>query len=160
VLSAVDKITSKENLYQFTLGVDEDPLTILDQIRYFSEVCGCKYVFFEPIQDLGYSRQSDSSLEQFLSELSTKLARLAAELGVGIITIAHENDDGQVRDCRMIAKRASLVVRLERDKEATDMTERKTTTLRITKNRPVGNVGYAGQLLFDADSFTLSERDY
>ena len=160
VLEAIKSFTDRENFYQFTLGVDEDPESILDQIRYFSEVCGVRYVFFEPIQDLGYSRQDDSSLEQWLSSLSTKMARLCSELGVGVITIAHENDDGQIRDCRMIGKRAGVVVKLERDQQSTDDDERNTTTLTVLKNRPVGNTGFAGQLLFDPSSFTISEKEY
>lgn len=159
VIDAVKSFSDRENFYQFTLSVDDDPITILEQIRYFSEVCGCKYVFFEPIQDLGYSRQDgDSTLESWLSGLATKLARLASELGIGIISIAHENDDGQIRDCRMIGKRASVVVKLERDKEATNPDERNTTRLTIVKNRPTGNTGYAGALTFDQSSFTLSEK--
>lgn len=160
VLDAIQSFTERENFYQFTLGVDDDPESILDQIRYFSEVCGVKYVFFEPIQDLGYSRQDDGSLEQWLSALSTKMARLCSELGVGVISIAHENDDGQIRDCRMIGKRAGVVVRLERDQQSLDQEVRNTTSLTILKNRPVGNTGYAGQLMFNPESFTLTEKEY
>lgn len=160
VEEAIREFTERENFYQFTLGVDDDPESILDQIRYFSEVCGVRYIFFEPIQDLGYSRQDDSSLEQWLSSLSTKMARLCSELGVGVVSIAHENDDGQIRDCRMIGKRAGVVVRLERDQQSTDDEVKNTTTLTIIKNRPVGNTGYAGQLLFNPATFTLEEKTY
>jgi hypothetical protein len=160
VLQAVKEFTARENFYQFTLSVDDDPMSILEQIRYFAEVCGCRYVFFEPIQDLAYSRQSDSSIEGFLSELSTKLARLATELGVGIVSIAHENDDGQIRDCRMIGKRASVVVKLQRDKHAEDEETKNITTLLVDKNRPVGPTGFGGMLEFDPSSFTLSEKEF
>jgi twinkle protein len=157
VLDSIEKLTKDENLYQFSIGVDEDPISILDKIRWFAEASECKFVFFEPIQDLAYSRQMDGTVEQFLSELSTKLARLSAELNIGIVTIAHENDDGNIRDCRMIGKRASVVVKLERDKMNEDPVVRNTTTLLVTKNRPAGNTGRGGHLFFDADSFTLSE---
>lgn len=162
MLDAVDyaltELTEKENLYQFTIGVDEDPMEILERIRYFATACGVKYVFFEPIQDLAYSRQTDESIEKWLSALSVQLSRMAAELNVGIVTIAHENDDGQIRDCRTIGKRASVVVKLERDKMTEDDEERNTTKLIITKNRPAGSTGHAGSLSFDPDSFTLSEK--
>jgi 5S rRNA maturation endonuclease (ribonuclease M5) len=160
VLDAIRSFTERENFYQFTLSVDDDPMSILEQIRYFSEVCGCKYVFFEPIQDLGYSRQTDATLESWLSELATKLARLASELGIGIVSIAHENDDGQIRDCRMLGKRASVVVKLERDKDSTDTNISNTTSLKLLKNRPVGPTTFAGMLEFDPDSFTLSEKTF
>lgn len=155
---AVIRLSSGERLYQFTIGVDEDPMEILNQIRFLSQACGVHYVFFEPIQDLAYSRQSDETAEQFLSQLATKLSRLAAELNVGIITIAHENDDGAIRDCRMIGKRASVVIKLERDKMAKDQDVRNTTKLLVVKNRPTGTTGYAGQMFFDGETFTLSEK--
>lgn len=155
---AVIRLASGERLYQFTIGVDEDPMEILNQIRFLSEACGVHYVFFEPIQDLAYSRQSDETAEQFLSQLATKLSRLAAELNVGIVTIAHENDDGAIRDCRMIGKRASVVIKLERDKMAKDPEVRNTTKLLVVKNRPTGMTGYAGQMFFDGETFLLSEK--
>jgi len=160
VLQAIKEFTDRENFYQFTLSVDDDPMSILEQIRYFAEVCGCRYVFFEPIQDLAYSRQSESSIEGWLSELSTKLARLATELGVGIVSIAHENDDGQIRDCRMIGKRASVVIKLSRDKLAADEETKNTTQLLVDKNRPVGPTGFGGMLEFHPESFTLSEKEF
>lgn len=160
VLEAIRSFTDRENFYQFTLSVDDDPMSILEQVRYFAEVCECRYVFFEPIQDLAYSRQSDSSIEAFLSELSTKLALLATELNVGIVSIAHENDDGQIRDCRMIGKRASVVLKLSRDKHAADEDEKNTTCIVVEKNRPVGGTGYGGMLEFDPSSFTLREKEF
>jgi len=117
-------------------------------------------VFFEPIQDLGYARQNDASLEQFLSELVTKLALLATELGIGIISIAHENDDGQIRDCRMIGKRASVVLKLSRDKHAESDDEKNTTKITVEKNRPVGPTGFGGMLGFEPETFTLAEKEY
>lgn len=157
VEQALIDMTKNENLYQFQIGVDEDPMVLLERIRFFSQACGVKYVFFEPIQDLAYGRTTDESIEKWLSALSVQLSRMSAELNVGIVTIAHENDDGQIRDCRTIGKRASVVVKLERDKMAEDEDARNTTTLLLTKNRPAGTTGHAGTLVFDAESFTLSE---
>jgi len=48
-------------------------------------------------------------------------------------------------------------VKLERDKMAEDPSIRNLTTLSVTKNRPAGNTGYAGSLVFNPDSFTLNE---
>jgi hypothetical protein len=76
------------------------------------------------------------------------------------VSIAHENDDGQIRDCRMIGKRASVVVKLQRDKHAEDEESKNTTTLLVDKNRPVGPTGFGGMLEFDSSSFTLSEKDF
>lgn len=155
---AITELSEREHLYQFSVGVDEDPLEILERIRFLSQACGVHYIFFEPIQDLAYSRVGDETVEAFLSQLSTKLARLSAELNVGIVTIAHENDDGAIRDCRMIGKRASVVIKMKRDKMATDDETRNTTELLVLKNRPTGSTGFGGMLTFDPETFTLSEK--
>jgi twinkle protein len=137
---------------------EDDPLDLLSQIRYLSQACGVQYVFFEPIQDISAGVAAEESKEQFLADLSVRLSKLAAELGVGIVTIGHTNDDGAVKYCRMIEQRASVVVDLKRDKLSEDADERNTTKLLVTKNRPVGPTGYAGQLKFNPSTFTLSEK--
>ena len=158
VQEAITKLTKDERLYQFFLNDEDDPLDLLSQIRYLSQACDVNYVFFEPIQDISANAGTEDSKEQFLADLSVRLSKLAAELGVGIVTIGHTNDDGQVKYCRMIEQRASVVVDLQRDKMSEDREERNTTKLLVTKNRPVGPTGYAGQLQFDPDSFTLKEK--
>jgi len=79
-------------------------------------------------------------------------------LNVGLITIAHTNDDGAVKYCKMIEQRASVVVELQRDNMAEDEDDRNTTRLYITKNRPTGATGYAGEMSFSPDSFTLRNK--
>lgn len=157
VRKAIEELTKDELIWQFTLGADDDPNDIMDKIRFFATAADVKFVFFEPIQDLGYSRTTDETLESYLSGLSTKLALLAKELNVGIITVAHENDDGHIRDCRMIGKRASVVVKLSRDKLAEDDEKKNTTGLLLTKNRPAASTGQAGFLRFNPETFTLEE---
>lgn len=161
VKEAVRKITERENIHQFSLGIDEDPQVLLDRIKYYANVCDCKYIFFEPIQDLAHQRTDPGqSVEQFLSNVSVQLSRIASETGVGIVTIAHQNDTGEIRDCRLIGKQAAVRVDLTRNLLSTDEDERNTTTLTVVKNRPVGPTGFAGQLKFDIDSFTLQEKMY
>ena len=113
---------------------------------------------FEPIQDVAASKAGDESKEAFLADMAIRLTKLAAELNVGIITIAHTNDDGAVKYCKMIEQRASVVVELQRDKMAEDPTDRNTTRLFITKNRPTGATGFAGEMLFNSDTFTLANK--
>ena len=158
VQDAIKDLTKDERLYQFYLNDEDDPLDLLSQIRYLSQACGVQYVFFEPIQDISAGVAAEESKEQFLADLSVRLSKLAAELGVGIVTIGHTNDDGAVKYCRMIEQRASVVVDLKRDKLSEDAEERNTTKLLVTKNRPVGPTGYAGQLRFNPSTFTLSEK--
>ena len=92
-----------------------------------------------------------------LADLSIRLSKLAAELNVGIVTIAHTNENGDPKYCKMIGQRASVIINLDRDKEATDFEERNTTYLRVEKNRPCSEEGAAGKMRFNSDSFTLRE---
>jgi twinkle protein len=155
---SITKLTKDERLFQFFLNDEDDPLDLLGHIRYLSQACGVNYVFFEPIQDIAANMNGDESKEQFLADLAVRLSKLAAELGVGIVTIGHTNDDGAVKYCRMIEQRASVVVELIRDKMAEDIDERNTTKLLVTKNRPVGPTGFAGQLKFNPETFVLEQK--
>jgi len=154
---AVQEIGDTERLWLFEMSESDDPKDILQRIRYMAVGYGIRYFFFEPIQDLAVNRTDGSSTEQFLSQLATKLAWIARELDIAIITVAHENDDGLIRDCRMIYSRAGVVVKLERDKEAMDEVDRNTTEIVSTKNRPTAYTGPVGQLMFNPDTFTLEE---
>ena len=155
---SIANLTKDERLFQFFLNDEDDPLDLLGHIRYLSQACGVNYVFFEPIQDIAANMNGDESKEQFLADLAVRLSKLAAELGVGIVTIGHTNDDGAVKYCRMIEQRASVVVELIRDKMAEDIDERNTTKLLVTKNRPVGPTGFAGQLKFNPETFVLEQK--
>lgn len=154
VIKAITNLTKDELFYQFYLQDGEGSDELCDQIRYFSQACGVRYVFFEPIQDV-ISGSSDESKEQMLADLSVRLSKLAAELNVGIVSIGHTNDNGDFKYCRMVGQRASVIINLERDKDAKDHQERNTTYLQVEKNRPTGEVGQAGKLVFNSDSFTL-----
>jgi twinkle protein len=157
VEEAIVDLTKDENFYQFFLDDSEGADELCDQIRYFSEVCGCKFVFFEPIQDVITSSSEDSK-EQALADLSVRLSKLAATLGVGIVTIAHTNDNGDPKYCKMIGQRASVIIDLHRNKDEEDFEEKNTTYLKVEKNRPASADGPAGCMLFDGKSFTLKEK--
>lgn len=157
VENSIRDLTKNETAHLFSIGTDEDPIVLIERIKYYAEVCGCKYFFIEPIQDLAQQYHGNDSTERFLSKIAVNLARVAKEKKIGILLIAHENDDGLVSDCRKLSKQASVVVRLERDIENPDPDVRNITTLKSKKNRPASFVGYAGQLKFDPDSFKLEE---
>lgn len=157
VEESIERLSSLGNIHLFELSLDEDPLVLIDRIKYYANICECKYIFIEPIQDIAHQNQGKETTEQFLTKISVLLSRVAASTGVGIITIAHENDDGQIRDCRMIGKQASVVVRLERDKDSLDEDIKNTTHLRALKNRPTSFTGHVGAVKFDVETFTIKE---
>ena len=57
----------------------------------------------------------------------------------------------------MIGQRASVIIDLQRDKDADSLDERNTTYLKVEKNRPCSEEGMAGKLAFNTDTFTLKE---
>jgi twinkle protein len=156
VVGAIKKLTKDELFYQFYLSDGQGADDLIDQIRFFSQAAGCKFVFFEPIQDV-VAGLSEDSKEQMLADLSVRLSKLAAELNVGIITIAHTNENGDPKYCKMIGQRASVIIDLQRDKEADTLEERNTTYIRVEKNRPCSEEGAAGKMRFSTDTFTLRE---
>ena len=156
VLTAIEELTKDENFYQFYLPDGQGADELCDQIRFFSQACDCKFVFFEPIQDV-VAGTSEESKEAMLADLSIRLSKLAAELNVGIVTIAHTNENGDPKYCKMIGQSDSVIIDLQRDKEAEDYDERNTTYISVQKNRPCSEEGRAGKMKFDSDSFTLTE---
>lgn len=155
VRQAIVDLTKDENLYQFYLQDGQGADELCDQIRFFSQACDCKFVFFEPIQDV--ITGTEDSKEAELANLSVRLSKLAAELNIGIVSIGHTNENGDFKYCKMIGQRASVIVNLHRDKESDDMEERNTTYLKIEKNRPSSEEGMGGKLKFNYDTFTLRE---
>jgi len=156
VKETITSLTENGLLYQFFLQDGQGVNELCDQIRYFSQACECKYIFFEPIQDVVVG-SSDDSKESMLADLSIRLSKLAAELDVGIVTIAHTNEEGDPKYCRMIAQRASVLIDLSRDKEADTLIDRNTTSIVVQKNRPASVEGVAGKLRFSTDTFKLRE---
>jgi len=156
VRASIAKIAGSGNFYQFFLQEHQGADDLINQIRLMREGYGCKFVFFEPIQDV-VTTSDESSKESALAELAIRLSKLAADLNVGIVTIAHTNENGDVKYCKMVGQRASVIIDIQRNKEAEDVLERNTTKLFIEKNRPTSLEGFAGEMLFDLDSFTMSE---
>ena len=156
VIAAIESLNKDELYYQFFMGDGQGSDELCDQIRYFSQACGCKFVFFEPIQDVVVG-SSEEGKESMLADLAIRLSKLAAELNVGIVTIAHTNDNGDPKYCKMIGQRASVVIDLSREKEADSLEERNTTHIRVEKNRPCSEEGMAGTMRFNLDTFTLRE---
>jgi len=156
VEQAIVELTTDETFFQFYMPDGQGTDELIDQIRFFREACDCRYIFFEPIQDV-VAGLTEASKEEILADLSIRLSKLAAELNVGIVTIAHTNETGDPKYCKMIGQRASVIIDLHRDKEADSYEERNTTYLTVQKNRPCSEEGSAGKLKFDPYTFTLRE---
>jgi len=91
-----------------------------------------------------------------LADLSSRLGTMSSDLDVGIVTIAHQNQNGDTMYATMIGKKAAFEILLERDQEAEDFQERNRTKVKVGRKNRVGlGNGPAGALDFDVDTYTL-----
>jgi len=155
VRASIKRLAETEHFYQFKLREGDGADELVQQVKMMATVYGCQFVMIEPIQDT-ITTASENSKESELAQLAIRLSKVAAEYNVGIITIAHTNENGDAKYCKMLSQRASVVVDLHRDKDAENSIDRNTTKLMITKNRPTSEEGFAGEMAFNLDTFTLT----
>ena len=155
VRDSLKKFGDSERLYQFKITLDADVDDIVDEIRFLATAMGVDLFFIEPIQD--FISGDTSTKENKLTDLVNKLKRLAPELNVGILFIAHANEDGEAKYCKSLTQSVAYEIFIDRDLESEDQETRNTTFISVgRKNRTGGGSGPAGGLLFDLDSYTLS----
>jgi twinkle protein len=121
-----------------SIDIDE----LVSTIRYYVNVLECNFVFFDHVS-LAVSDQRNDDERKALDEITTKLAELVAETGVGLHVISHMNDAGQARGSRNIDKVCWIRIDLERDKNSEDDDIRNTTAFIVDKNRTTGSTGPA-----------------
>jgi len=152
----VTELTKDERVYQFSVRVDEGIDEIISQVRFLTTALGVDFIFLEPIQDFVYAVNT-SEKESLLTDLTNKLKRLAPELDVGIVIIAHSNKEGEAKYAASIVQGAAYEIRLSRDTDAVEEEERNTMNVEIgRKNRTGGGSGPAGELAFDLDTYMLT----
>jgi twinkle protein len=155
----LESVTENERMYQFGIRVDEGVDEIVSQVRFLAEAMDVDFIFLEPIQDF-VSATSTTEKESLLTDLTNKLKRLAPELNVGIVVIAHSNKDGEAKYAASIVQGAAYEIRLSRDVDAATPEERNRMYVNIgRKNRTGGGSGPAGILDFDPATFKLTPVD-
>jgi len=155
VEAAFKIMTENEQLYQFQVKTTDTVDDLVEQIRFLVEAMGVDYVFLEPLQDLISGNTSEK--ESLLTDLTNKLKRLAPEINVGIVVIAHANDDGEAKYCRSIVQGAAFEIVLHRDVDSEDKYEKNKTYVRVgRKNRVGGGSGPAGSLTFGVNTYTMT----
>jgi len=156
VREAIAKIASTERYYQFTLPSSGSMDDLLTLFRMLAVGYGVDYIFIEPIQEC-ISISNVDHREASLAELAVRLSQLSSELDIGIVSIAHTNDDGEIKYARMLGQRAAVVINVDRDMMNESDIESNITRLTVTKNRPNTILGNAGEMFFDRDTFTMRE---
>jgi len=149
-----DNVTGEGRVVLFdhfgSTGID----VILDKIRHMSAM-GCKYIVLDHLSII-VSDQSGDERKQ-LDALTTKLKTLTMELNICVLAVVHQNREGKIRGTAGVEQLANIVIRLERDKEASDSFERNCMKVVVSENRFCGETGLACYLHFSQDTGRLTE---
>lgn len=156
VIEAAKKATKGDRTILFEMQGGDDPMAIVDYCRLASGVYGAHYVFIDHVQRLAYLGGVEGATG-VLTKLASNLAQLSKELNIGIILISHVNEDGHTKYAKSLEEEAGIIIKLERDKEATDPEMRNTTKFNVVKNRPFSKLGYAGAIFYDTETTLLKE---
>lgn len=155
VEESIQKLTEDERFVTFTIDETQSNDDTMKQLRYMIAAMGVDYIFIEPIQDIVVGSNA-SEKEGKLSDLITRMGNLCGDTGVGIVVIAHENNDGGAMYSSMITKKAGFKITLSGDRESDDPQERNRTYLEIKEKNRVGlGFGKAGAIDFDIGTYTL-----
>jgi len=158
VRETLKKFGESERLYQFKIALDADVDDIVEEITFLATAMGVDFFFIEPIQD--FISGDTSTKENKLTDLANKMKRMCPELNIGIVVIAHANEDGDAKYCKSLTQSAAFEIVLSRDTESDDPEIKNTTHVNVgRKNRTGGGSGPAGSLTFNLDSYSLTPVD-
>lgn len=143
--------------------------TVANKIRYMVTGLGCKYIFLDHITALAADMKDE---RRGLDSVMARLAGLVTELNFSLILVSHlstpqgelSHEEGarvmekHFTGSRAIARWSHFMLGLERDKQAEDELTRRTTTVRMLKDRLTGaSVGEIIPLTLDAKQCRLVE---
>mgnify|MGYP003116713683 CR=1 FL=1 len=145
---------------------------IFSKLRYLIVGCDCRWVVVDHLHML-VSATTEGDERRAIDSIMTRLRSLVEETGAGIILVSHlrrvSGDKGHengvnvslshLRGSNAIAQLSDCVIALERNQQAEDELEARTTRLRILKSRYTGDVGLATSLVYDKDTGRLSEYE-
>ena len=145
---------------------------IFSKLRYLIVGCDCRWVVVDHLHML-VSATTEGDERRAIDSIMTRLRSLVEETGAGIILVSHlrrvQGDKGHengvnvslshLRGSNAIAQLSDCVIALERNQQADDELESRTTRLRVLKSRYTGDVGLATALVYDKDTGRLSEYE-
>ena len=143
---------------------------IFAKLRYLIVGCDCKWVIVDHLHML-VSQMAEGDERRAIDNIMTRLRSLVEETGAGLILVSHlRRVDGNkghengvevslshLRGSNSIGQLSDCVIALERNQQADDELEARTTKLRVLKSRYTGDVGLATSLVYDSETGRLSE---
>jgi twinkle protein len=120
------------------------------------------------------SSMTEGDERRAIDNIMTRIRSIVEETGAGIILVSHlrkiQGDKGHengvsvslshLRGSNSIAQLSDTVIALERNQQAEDDLESRTTKLRVLKCRYTGDVGMATALTYDKETGRLSEINH
>lgn len=159
IKAGIRTVTKRDDrLHAYSHFGSEDPDVILSTVRFLAGACGCKYIFLDHITMVVTGLGGEDE-RRALDYISTRLAMMVEELDFTLFLISHVNDEGKTRGSRNISKVADLRIDMYRNLTAEGEMERNTTYLTVSKNRYAGRTGPAGALIFNPETYVLSEQE-
>ena len=143
---------------------------IFTKLRFMIIGCDCKWVIIDHLHML-VSAVYQGDERRAIDSIMTRLRSIVEETGAGLILVSHlrrvdgnkghengiEVNLSHLRGSSSIAQLSDCVIALERNQQADDPEEARTTKMRVLKSRYTGDVGLAGHLLYDSETGRLSE---
>ena len=143
---------------------------IFTKLRFMIIGCDCKWIVVDHLHML-VSAVHEGDERRAIDAIMTRLRSLVEETGAGIILVSHlRRVDGNkghengievslshLRGSNSIGQLSDCVIALERNQQADDPDEARTTRLRVLKSRYTGDVGMAARVIYDAETGRLSE---
>ena len=165
-----DKVFSNDRVFLHAHFGTNDLDDIFSKLRYLIVGCDCKWVVVDHLHML-VSSMTEGDERRAIDNIMTRLRSLVEETGAGVILVSHlrrvQGDKGHengvsvslshLRGSNAIAQLSDCVIALERDQQAEDELEARTTRLRVLKSRYTGDVGMATALVYDKETGRLSE---
>ena len=168
-MDAFTKTLGTDRIYLFDHFGSTSVDNIINRVRYLAKGLGCSYIFLDHIS-IVVSAQASGDERKAIDEIMTKLRMLVQETGIALIVVSHlkrpdskGHEEGaatslaQLRGSGSIAQLSDMVIGLERNGQAEDITERNTTRVRVLKNRFSGTTGPACSLLYSRDTGRMTE---
>lgn len=161
VIQAAKLASQDEKTIIFEMRAHDDPLQLLEYVRLAATVYGAEFIFIDHVQRLAYlSATGVDGATSTLTTVGARMAQLAKELNIGVIFISQVNDDGRTKYAASLEEEAIVCVKIHRDTEAEDETERNTTHFVIDKNRPFSKLGSAGSVYYEPETTILEESSF
>ena len=168
LLQAYDKTLKDWQVYFFDGFGSFDPDVIYNRIEYLALGLDTNIVFLDHLSILLSGLDGDE--RRTIDITMTRLRSLVERTGITLFLVCHVSGDdfgkayeeggriqlNKLRGSRSIGQLSDLVIALERNQQDNDHNN---TTVRVLKNRYSGDLGVAGELVYDPFTCRFSEEE-